>query len=144
MIERGQPRAGFSLFELLVVLAIVSAAIAVVLPSVSAGFGALSAKSAALEISSAIALAREKALRERSVYYAETAERALIIRPADGKITEYSLPAGLRVEPAPSISFSPGGFSSGGEIIISSSAGSYVVRVLPTGRTMTERLDEGN
>ena len=139
MTEPGRTDAGFTFFELLVVLAIVSAATAIALPSISSGFSSLSARSAALRVSSALLEAREKALRDRSVYYAEVTGRTLVIRTGEGRIVkEHSFSPGLTLASTPSISFSPGGFSNGGEIKVSSGDSGYSVKVMAAGRPRIE------
>lgn len=140
MTENSYSRRGFTLFEMLLVLAIVSAVMTVVLPSMSAGFGSLYARSAASGISSALSGARERSLRERGVYYAEVSGNTLVIRSADGKRTEHAISPEAVLDPAPVISFSPDGVSSGGEIRLRSGDIGYSVKVLATGRTSVEAL----
>lgn len=143
MIEHERTDAGFTLFELLVVLAIISAAVSIALPSISSGFSSLNVRSAAMRVSSALLDAREKALRDRNVYYAEVSGRALVIRTGEGRIVKkHSFSPGIELASTPSISFSPGGFSSGGEIKVSSTSfdGGYAVKVMSAGRPMIEAI----
>lgn len=141
MTESGRADGGFTLFELLVVLAIVSAAMSIALPSISSGFSSLSARSAAMRVSSAMLEGREKALRDRSVYYAEVSGRTLVLRTGGGRVVkEHSFSPGLSIESTP-ISFSPGGFSSGGEVKVSSGEGGYLVRVMAAGRPRIEAFE---
>lgn len=140
MTEPERTDAGFTLFELLVVLAIVSVATAIALPSISSGFSSLNARSAAMRVSSALLEAREKALRDRSVYYAEVSERTLVIRTGGRVVKEHSFSPGVTLNSTPSISFSPGGFSNGGEIKVASLSGEggYAVKVMAAGRPRIE------
>lgn len=140
MTERSGAKAGFTLFELLLVLSIISVAMAVVLPSMSAGFSVLRAKSAALDMSAEIARARERSVRERRAYSVEAVEGALIIRSADGKTSSNEAPAGVQVEPAEAITFSPEGVSSGGQITLRTGDSGFVIKVLANGRTFVDRL----
>lgn len=133
MTERGRP--GFTLLETLVVLAIVSVAMAVVLPALSAGFASLGARSAAIDIASALAQARERSLRDRSAWYAEAAEGGLLARSAEGRQAWRAVPSGVELEPGPIVAFYPDGVSSGGEIRLRSGDMAWSVKVAANGRT---------
>lgn len=123
------------------VLAIISAASAIALPAVSSGFGSLNARSAALRISAAMMDAREKAMRSRSVIYAEASGKALVIRTAEGRVVkELPFSGGLTLDSGRAISFSPGGFSSGGEIKVLSDKAGYSVVVTASGRPRIEAV----
>lgn len=142
MSDNGTGRAGYTLFELLVVLAIISAASAIALPAVSSGFGSLNARSAALRVSSAMTDAREKAMRSRGVLYAEASGHALVIRTAEGRVVkEHSFSGGLTLDSARAIAFSPGGFSSGGNITVLSDKAGYAVIVTASGRARIEAIE---
>jgi prepilin-type N-terminal cleavage/methylation domain-containing protein len=137
--ENGRARAGYTLFELLVVLAIISAASAIALPAVSSGFASLNARGAALRVSSAMLDARQRAMRARSVHYAEASGHALVIKTAEGRVVkEHAFSGGLTLESARTISFSPGGFSSGGDIKVLSDKAGYAVIVTASGRPRIE------
>jgi prepilin-type N-terminal cleavage/methylation domain-containing protein len=139
--DTGRGLAGYTLFELLVVLAIISAASAIALPAVSSGFGSLNARSAALRVSSAMIDAREKAMRTRSVHYAEASGKALIIRTAEGRVVkELPFSSSLTLDSGRAISFSPGGFSSGGNIKVLSEKAGYSVVVTASGRPRIEAI----
>lgn len=129
---------GFTLFELLIVLAIISVAMAMALPSISAGFGSLAARSAAMEISSAITKARERALREKARYFVDISDRAIVVRSSEGAARERVFTDGIKLEPVSTISFLPNGVSTGGQIKLSSNNGTYVITVFANGRTRVE------
>lgn len=138
MSEKKATRGGFTLFELLIVLAIISVAMAMVMPSISAGFGSLLARSAAMEISSAITKAREKALRDRVAYFVDISDRTIVIRSSEGSARERVFTDEIRLEPVSSISFLPNGISNGGQIKLSSNNGNYFITVFANGRTKVE------
>lgn len=140
MTDPGKASPGFTLFELLVVMAIMSAFMALALPSISTGFGSLSARSAANEISSTLTGARERALRERATFYAEVSNGRLAIKSSEGKTVEHTFAPGVELAPGPALSFYPSGASSGGEIRLTSGGLGYAVIVLPSGRPKVEAV----
>lgn len=142
MTEQEAPEQGFTLFELLLVLSIIAAAMALVLPSLSAGLSSLRTKSTALEVSAELARARERSVRERRAYYVEAAQGALLVKTSHGK--EISLPVkdGMRVEVASAITFYPDGLSSGGQITLRAADDGFRINVLPNGRTLLEKFNE--
>lgn len=138
MIDKSRSGRGFTLFELLLVLAIVAAAMAVALPSISAGVGSIAARSTAIEISSLISKAREKAVRERVTYFADVTEHALVIRAAGGQASERRFADEIKLEPVTSISFLPNGITSGGKVKLSSKNRIFTITVFANGRTRVE------
>lgn len=141
MIERESSLAGFTLFELLLVLSIIAVAMAVVLPSLSAGLSSLLLKSAALDISAEISKARERALRERRVYYIEAAEGALLVRAAEGKTSSKPVSDELKLEGSQPITFYPDGISTGGKMTLKNGDGGFAIFVLANGRTKVETIE---
>lgn len=142
MSDTGRGRAGYTLFELLVVLAMISAASAIALPAVSSGFASLNARSAALRVSSAMMDARERAMRARVVHYAEASAQALVIRTAEGRVVkEHHFSGSFTLGPSRAVSFSPGGFSSGGDIKVLSEKAGYSVIVTASGRPRIEAIE---
>lgn len=63
------PTPGFTLLELLIVMALLGVLTAVAYPSIGRGMGTLRLRTASREIAAAIRLARSKALREQQAYY---------------------------------------------------------------------------
>jgi general secretion pathway protein H len=63
------PALGFTLLELLIVMALLGVLTAVTYPSIGRGMGTLRLRTASREIAAAIRLARSKALREQQAYY---------------------------------------------------------------------------
>jgi prepilin-type N-terminal cleavage/methylation domain-containing protein len=64
-----RPAWGFTLLELLIVMALLGVLTAVAYPSIGRGMGTLRLRTASREIAAAIRLARSKALREQQAYY---------------------------------------------------------------------------
>lgn len=133
--------AGYTLLELLVVLALVSAAMALALPSISSFLASLEAKSDALRVGSAIAEARSKAVRERIVYSVGVSGTALFVKTPEGRVVrELRFSGGNEPFSDGPIKFYPGGYSSGGEVLVRSGDNGYSVIVTAAGRPRIERL----
>jgi len=142
LIEKESPAQGFTLFELLLVLSIIAAAMAVALPSMSTGLSSLRSKSTALDVGAELVRARERSVRERRAYYVEASQGAILIRAADGKESSLPVADGMQVEGTSEIAFYPDGLSSGGQLTLRAGTDGFKINVLPNGRTTVEKLDE--
>lgn len=136
-------RAGFTLFEMLMVLAIMSLSVALVVPRLAGSLTKMNARTAAGKIAGSLRYARSQAVAERTPYLSEfdLRENRLEVRPADSETEgknapataapkRYHLPDGVRLELEGDdsrgiekdskyvIVFFPTGGSSGGEILI--------------------------
>ena len=133
MSPRG--RRGFTLFELLVVLILLGAAAAVVVPSFTGGFGGIQLETAARDLVTHMRQARGAAVTRQRV------QRVFLLVPEDPKepfayvltddfeqpLKQYFLPQGIsyleaRSEPL-GFSFYPNGRSSGGRVGLRNEAG---------------------
>lgn len=138
---------GFTLLETMVVLIIISLALAIVVPSMTSGMGRLGLKITAKNIATTLKYARNQALREREVYYVEALEDRLSIRALSSKEAkkELSLEEGVEVtaDPEEVMVFYPGGRSSGGTLKVMNMDNEdyYTVRVArSTGRVSVSQL----
>ena len=142
MGDRIWDRAGFTLFEMLVVLVIMSLSVALVVPRLAGSLTKMNARAAAGKIAGSLRYARSQAVVEQIPYRSDfdLIEHRLTVRPrrsnsanripAEVKSVSYELPDGIRLEIDPevaerihaqgeySIWFFPTGGSSGGGIII--------------------------
>ena len=139
---------GFTLLELLVVLALATALIALVPPMISAAFPALELKSATRRVASGLRLARETAVRSGSdvAFVIDLDERAYEI---DGGFRRVQLSSELdlkleaaesemRDEKVGAVRFYPDGSSTGGRVVIARGETGYQVGVQwLTGRIRT-------
>lgn len=124
---------GFTLFELLLVLALVSISLALV--SIPAGSGSLRSKEkiAARTVASAMKLARARAISERQIYYVSDLG-GLLLKSSGGYEKKIALPEGTKVSPL-SMAFYPTGRASGGEAAVGSGKEGgrfYIVKVDPS------------
>ncbi len=133
---------GFTLFELLVVMVIISLMSAVVIPRLAGSLNKMNSETAAKKILASLRYARSQAVSERVTYLSvfDFYRNQVVIRKweaGSGKLEEeaensvsgkiYDLPEGVRLKKAMpgdidsglfQIAFYPGGNSSGGEIIV--------------------------
>jgi general secretion pathway protein H len=136
----GRPRwRGFTLVELLVVMAIAAALLAVTIPLLSGSIGRAELRGTAAEMAAALRHARTQAIRlhretrlqvdlEQRRYQVSGERRAFRFpRDVDVKLVVADF-QGLPSE-AGEVRFYPDGSSSGGEITVSSKRGEYRVRV---------------
>ena len=131
--------AGFTLLEVLVVLAIAALLLAVTPPLISAALPGVELKSSARRVAAGLRLAREEAIRSGSdtTFTLDLEERTFKI---DGGHREGALPEGLMLkleaaekemlsEHAGMVRFYPDGSSTGGRIILSRDGSGYQVGV---------------
>lgn len=137
------PGAGFTLFEMLVVLTIMSLSAALVVPQLAGSLSKMNAGTAARKIAASLRYARSQAVTEHTPYLSEfdLRENRFEVRPTDWETkgkknpktaapSRYRLPDGVRLELDGDYSrgiekdskyvilFYPTGGSSGGEILI--------------------------
>lgn len=133
MSPRG--RRGFTLFELLVVLILLGAAAAVVIPSFTGGFGGIQLETAARDLVTRMKQARVEAVskqRVRRVFLLPRQDPSepftyVLTDEYEQPIKQYMLPNGISYseeifEPF-SFSFYPNGMSSGGGLGLKNEAG---------------------
>lgn len=132
-----RPQRGFTLFEVMVVLFIISISIALVSPSLRAGLAGFRVKSAARMTAAFLRSARSKALIERRQFTVVPLEKTLLMKGGEGKVEkEMGVPDGVRIMAAEgsSLAFFPGGDSSGGEIEVTDNGkNTSVIRVEDSG-----------
>jgi general secretion pathway protein H len=119
---------GFTLLELVVVLALATALLTIVPPLITAAFPGVELKSSSRRVASGLRLAREEAIRSgRDVAFTLDLENRSF--KVDGNFREVSLPEGLDLKLTAaesemssdhlgSVRFFPDGSSTGGRIIV--------------------------
>jgi general secretion pathway protein H len=138
-IRTGRRSSGVTLIELLIVLAIVGALAAIVLPMLGSGVSSLELKGAAREIASGLKLARSEAMASR--------QEAFLTIDLEGRrfmvgasAREHALPKALDIklftaqndlvnDKVGAIRFYPDGGSNGGRITLSAGERKYEVDV---------------
>jgi len=122
----GPADAGFTLIEMLVVLAIVAAAAAMVLPRLEARNAAVAMAGASSEVRAALRLARMRAIAERRpVAFDAGGVGQYRVDGRTAALATSRAAAAIRVQVATGsrISFYPSGGSSGGRVILWGPAG---------------------
>ncbi len=108
---------GFTLFELLVVIVIISISLAICTVALAPGLRGAVSRASAKRVATTLARARNLAVSEARPYYVHLSEDGLRIVASDGTLKErVSLPRGTSIGPAggSTVSFYPRGGSSGG------------------------------
>ena len=142
LVQRRKQNSGFTLFELMVVLALIAVASALVLPSVGHALGNVELRSGAASVISLLAQARTRAVYEGRSYAvvfgpADDAARSLHLVRDDGKqVQQVTLPAHLRLraenpdgqwnDEAQPLYFFPDGTSQPAQLDLSSPGGRHV------------------
>ena len=138
-------QSGFTLFEMLLVLAIFSLAIALVTVKITSGQSGAMAKVTVKKIASSMNYARNQSLRERQNWRVESLPGRIVIYPEKGERAgkEVRLEDGVAIRPLgdstivfyPSAGSSGGGFevSGGGESVL------YTVKAEPSTGHVTVR-----
>jgi general secretion pathway protein H len=136
-------RAGFTLIEMIVVLAVLGLAAMLVVGRVSGHSQGLEARAQALRIADTLRLARARAIAgDRPVAVALSADRRRMVM-AGGSVDETVAPFPLLVSApggAASIVFVPDGSATGGRIVVSAPGAAWHVDVAAhTGRVAVSR-----
>jgi len=124
--------AGFTLVELLVVLAIVALALGVLLPNLGAGSDSVELRAAAVEIRAILRAARSDAIAENRdhLFAIDASGLGYELDGAPHRFRTGGFAArSLRVEPAARIAFFATGGSSGGRFAIRSRRSEQVIEV---------------
>jgi general secretion pathway protein H len=149
------PSKGFSLIELVVVLALAVTLLAVVPPLFTAAFPGVELKSSSRQIAAGLRLAREEAIRtgQDTAFTLDLEEKRFRV---DGGFRQVSLPKGLdlKLTAAESemqqdrigaVRFFPDGSSTGGRIIVARGGSGWQVGVQwLTGRIQLLPWEEGD
>jgi general secretion pathway protein H len=130
---------GFTLLELLIVLAIMVLVVSVALPLLSAAFPGVQLKAAARQTAAGLRMAREEAIRtgHSAAFTLDVADHTFTVQ---GGFRTVDLPSGLKLkliaarsemhgDRSGSIRFFPDGSSTGGRVILSRNDGGYQVGV---------------
>jgi general secretion pathway protein H len=127
-------RHGFTLLELLIVLAVLSLVMGIAFPLLAKRAPAAALGSAALEVRAALAAARSAAIAEnREVAFAGGADGYRIDGAFHGLATGRDLAVGVRG--GARIAFFPSGGSSGGRVVLRNAAAVQEIEINPiTGR----------
>jgi len=152
------PVLGFTLLELLIVMALLGVLTAVVYPSIGRGMSTLRLRTASRQIAAAIRLARSKALREQQTYYLQfdIKRRAVALSSEDMKYQRsFSLPEGvvfrqvalLGEDNGPNSTdrayyFAPNGLGENIEVRIANSHGRQM-KIIQSSMVNSPRIDEG-
>ncbi len=138
---------GFTLIEILAVLAIISLSVALIFPSIISGLGKAGLKTTARKMAASLEYSKNQALRQRTVFYVEARGSRLVIRRAGVKKPEAEIEGAEHTEVASTdgaaIIFYPGGGSSGGVLKVSNvkDQSFYTISVEPsTGRVHVSSL----
>jgi general secretion pathway protein H len=145
--EEGLHERGFTLVEILAVVAIMSLTVALVFPSLISGLGRGGLKTTARKMAASLEYSRNRALRERVAYYVEASGRRLLVRRAGARTPEVEIEGAKNIEVASAgggaIVFFPSGGSSGGALKVSDTKREtyYNIKVEPsTGRVRVSSL----
>ena len=153
------PALGFTLLELLIVMAVLGVLTAVAYPSIGRGMGTLRLRTASREIAAAIRLARSKALREQQAYYLQFDLRKgqVGLSSEDLKYQRsFSLPEGVVFRRAALLGedsgpfstdrvyyFAPNGLGENIEVIIANSHGRQM-RIIQNSMVSSPKIEESS
>ncbi len=146
MRRRLSEERGFTLLEVMVVLMIFTLSVSLIFPSILSGIGKIGLKSTTRKMAASLKYSRNRALRERNVYYAEARGDRLVIKAVGAADPEREVVAAGDTEVSSKngvISFYPGGSSSGGVLKVQSNKNknSYTIEVEPsTGKVRISHL----
>ncbi len=145
--EEKRSQRGFTLIEVLAVVAIMSLTIALIFPSLFSGLGTAGLRSTARRMAASLEYSRNRALRERLSYYVEARGKRLLVRRAGARQPEVEIVGPEHIEVASvkggAIVFYPRGGSSGGTLKVSNTERNsyYIIKVEPsTGRVHVSSL----
>ena len=139
MMRRYRPCHGFTLFELLVVMVIMSLALAVAVPRIGKSLSRDDVQSASAQLASSMRLARNTAItRGRPVNFHVDVENRLYKSGSQGKkhrlpehtrITLYTASSQLHDNGSGYIRFFPDGSASGGRVTLATTNATYLVDI---------------
>ena len=152
------PALGFTLLELLIVMALLGVLTAVVYPSIGRGMSTLRLRTASRQIAAAIRLARSKALREQQTYFLQFDVRKgrVDLSSEDLKYQRsFSLPEGIVFRRVASSGedngldstdrayyFAPNGLGENIEVRIANSHGRQM-RIIQSSMVHSPKIEEG-
>ena len=122
---------GYTLLELLLVLAIIGIAAAIAAPTFSRGLDGFRAKSAVRLMKSGLDEARTRAIREKGLHYAVYNGKSLSLKDEFGWTRHISLPEGIESAERPVAVFYPTGSTNGAEFEVRYGSGTrnYILNV---------------
>ncbi len=137
----GDRQAGFSLFEIIVVLVLMGLAAALILPSFSGGLSGLELEASARDLVTHMKHLRSEAIAQQEVYRVvlsngdDDSSRYQLTNAYEEELKSFDLPRGAGFVLPDSaaqwtVSFYPSGRSSGGEFRLRSEAGKQLVVVV--------------
>jgi general secretion pathway protein H len=139
MSNRSKREEGFTLLEMVCILAVIAMVAAVLLPHISRGTSRPRLEAYAVETASLLKADRTAAIRHRvqivtqidaSVRSLRSGSTGQILRVPDDVVFDAILPSRCNDRPAlSSISFFPSGVSCGGTLVLSRPGASYEIRV---------------
>lgn len=134
------PKSGYTLLELLLVLAIIGIAAAIAAPTFSRGLDGFRARSAVRLMKSGLDQARTRAIREKGLHYAVYNGKSLSMKDEKGWTRQVSLPEGIDAPPRPAAVFYPTGSTNGAEFEVRYGSTAYRLVLEGSGRSWAAEI----